>query len=113
MKIYQKFIWKIIKKIKKIINNFYLLFFYFNKLINFIYFKVCVKLVKKLSTSFKDVQVSFFNDLKSSFFFGGFDGLGAGGNGGGGNGVSKRLYIKITLSKMVFLYNMYKNVKMW
>lgn len=82
MKIYQKFIWKIFKNKK---NNKYLIiyyFFYFNKLINLIYFQVLVNLFKKHSTSFKDVQVSFFKVLKSSFFLGGFGGGGTGGKGG-------------------------------
>jgi len=66
-----------------------MIFFYFNKLINLIYFKVWVKLFKKYSTSFKDLQVSFFKHLKSNFFFGGLGGLGGGGGGaitGGGEG---------------------------
>ena len=49
--------------------------FYFNKLINFIYFKVVQKLFKKHSTSFNDEQVLFFKVLKSNFFFGGGAGL--------------------------------------
>lgn len=58
-----------------------MIFFYFNNLINLIYFQVLLNLFKKHSTSFKDVQVFFWKDLKSNFFFGGF---GFGGLWGGG-----------------------------
>ena len=41
------------------------------------------KLFKKYSTSFNDLHVSFFNDLKFNFFFGGGFGLGSRQGGAG------------------------------
>lgn len=62
--------------------------FYFNNLINLIYFQVVLKLFKKHSTSFKDVQVFFLKDLKSNFFFGGFGFGGGTGFWGGTKGLT-------------------------
>lgn len=50
------------------------------------YLTKSLKLFKKHSTSFKDLQVSFFKHFKSNFFFCGFGGLGGFGGGGGGLG---------------------------
>ena len=42
------------------------------------YFIKQLKSPRKHSTSFKDLQVLFFKDLKSNFFFGGGVGFGGG-----------------------------------
>lgn len=49
--------------------------YFFSKQYNLKYFTKELKSQRKCSTSFKDLQVSFFKHLKSSFFFGGGGGL--------------------------------------
>ena len=74
MKIYLKYMLKI--KNKK--SRFRVwIYFLFNKLYNFIYFKKELKSHKKCSTSFKEEQALFFKHIKSNFFF-----LGGGTDGG-------------------------------
>ena len=59
---------------------------YFNILYSLIQLVNFLKLFKKYSTSFKDLQVLFFSSLKSIFFFLEFRGPDLGGLGGGQGG---------------------------
>ena len=79
-------------------SNFYLNRNYFSKCINFTYFIKLLKLFKKHSTSFKEVHVFFFIDLKVNFFFGGLQG------GGGDLGTSGVLAFRDGNIGGVFLY---------
>ena len=103
---------------------------YFNILYNLIQLVNFWKLFKKYSTSFSDLQVLFFNFLKSTFFFflflgpglgGGQGGLEGLGGGGGGHFFGKHLFSfslfaknKLFIEKTPFLlynfiiYNMKK-----
>ena len=86
-------------------SNFYLNRNYFSKCINFTYFIKLLKLFKKHSTSFKEVHVFFFIDLKVNFFFGGGPFFFGGLQGGGGDlGTSRVLAFRDGNIGGVFLY---------